>query len=396
MIYKKFVVMGLAFFAILFNISFAMSAQAQTFDKIIPTYGLFCEDSELIKSGTVNFDLTDTELLSNGMGVKHSEYRIAVANREVEFAIPFISSAKNVPAISVSVNGQTVNGAVWYGYSGFWQDYEFDIDKTYSPVLDENLIGTLYTVIPDSDTITVSLKFSEIRSYIYETSSAYSSSQSADGSDVWTLKNALSNSSYSFFVLGDSTVCTFESSCEYQMEQLTCKEYIDSQYKYYEEYYEYLDGVPIELFYSIVNSINTNRVNAYKFKLVLASNSIISYEMPVNVQGNSAYSPIIYGVEQKKVGSYPIVYTVELSNDVPYIIDSSMVMQRNGLSYTAETADDFSFVVSASDKPINSTAGNNNCGIIRTVIIVCSIVGSIAFIGIVVFIGVTLNRRRTK
>lgn len=413
MIYKKFVVMGLAFFAILFNVSFTMSVQAQTFDKIIPTYGLFCEDSELIKSGTVNFDLTDTELLSNGMGVKHSEYRIAVANREVELAIPFISSAKNVPAISVSVNGQTVEGAVWYGHSGFWQDYEFDIDKTYSPVLDENLIGTLYTVIPDSDTITVSLKFSEIRSYIYETSSAYSSSQSADGSDVWTLKNALSKSSYSFFVLGDSTVCTFESSCEYKMEQLTCKEYIDSQYKYYEEYYEYLGGVPIELFYSIVNrviinntnisyeelftnSINTNRINAYKFKLVLASNSIISYEIAFHIQSNSAYSPIIYGVEQKKVGSYPIAYTIELSNDVPYIIESSIVMQRNGLSYTAETADDFSFVVSASEQPINSTTGNNNVKTNRTMIIVCSVVGSVVLIGIVVFIGVTLNRRRTK
>lgn len=413
MIYKKFVVIGLTFFAILFNVSIAMSVQAQTFDKIIPTYGLFCEDSELIKSGTVNFDLTDTELLSNGMGRKRSSYQVSAANREVEFAIPFISSAKNVPAISVSVNGQTVEGAVWYGHSGFWQDYEFDIDKTYSPVLDENLIGTLYTVIPDSDTITVSLKFSEIRSYIYETSSAYSSSQSADGSDVWTLKNALSKSSYSFFVLGDSTVCTFESICEYQIEQLTCKEYVDSQYKYYEEYYEYLGGVPVELFYSIVNrviinntnisyeelftnSINTNRVNAYKFKIPLVSNSIISYEMPVNVQGNFAYSPIIYGVEQKKVGSYPIVYTVELSNDVPYIIDSSIVMQRNGLSYTAETADDFSFVVSASDKPINSSVGNNNVETNRTVIIVCSIVGSIVFIGIVVFIGVTINRRRTK
>lgn len=413
MIYKKFVVIGLTFFAILFNVSIAMSVQAQTFDKIIPTYGLFCEDSELIKSGTVNFDLTDTELLSKGMGRKRSSYQVSAANREVEFAIPFISSAKNVPAISVSVNGQTVEGAVWYGHSGFWQDYEFDIDKTYSPVLDENLIGTLYTVIPDSDTITVSLKFSEIRSYIYETSSAYSSSQSADGSDVWTLKNALSKSSYSFFVLGDSTVCMFESICEYQIEQLTCKEYVDSQYKYYEEYYEYLGGVPVELFYSIVNrviinntnisyeelftnSINTNRVNAYKFKIPLVSNSIISYEMPVNVQGNFAYSPIIYGVEQKKVGSYPIVYTVELSNDVPYIIDSSIVMQRNGLSYTAETADDFSFVVSASDKPINSSVGNNNVETNRTVIIVCSIVGSIVFIGIVVFIGVTINRRRTK
>lgn len=405
--------MGLAFFAILFNVSFAMAAQAQTFDKIIPTYGLFCEESGLVRSGTVNFDLTDTELLSNETGVKHSEYRIAVANREVEFAIPFISSAKNVPAISVSVNGQTVKGAVWYGHSGFWQDYEFDIEKTYSPVLDENLIGTLYTVIPDSDTIIVSLKFSEIRSYIYETSSAYLSSQSVDGRDVWTLKNALSKSSYSFFVLGDSTVCTFESSCEYQMEQLTCKEYIDSQYEYYEEYYEYLGGVPIELFYSIVNrviinntnisyeelftnSINTNRVNAYKFKIPLASDSIISYEMPVNVQSNFAYSPIIYGVEQKKVGSYPIAYTIELSNDVPYIIESSIIMQRNGLRYKAETADDFSFVVSASDKPINSSAGNNNVETNRTVIIVCSIVGSVAFIGIVVFIGVTLNRRRTK
>lgn len=208
-------------------------------------------------------------------------------------------------------------------------------------------------------------------------------------------------------------MCTFESICEYQIEQLTCKEYVDSQYKYYEEYYEYLGGVPVELFYSIVNrviinntnisyeelftnSINTNRVNAYKFKIPLVSNSIISYEMPVNVQGNFAYSPIIYGVEQKKVGSYPIVYTVELSNDVPYIIDSSIVMQRNGLSYTAETADDFSFVVSASDKPINSSVGNNNVETNRTVIIVCSIVGSIVFIGIVVFIGVTINRRRTK
>lgn len=321
--------MGLAFFAILFNVSFAMAARAQTFDKIIPTYGLFCEDSELIKSGTVNFDLTDTELLSNGMGRKRSSYQVSAANREVEFAIPFISSAKNVPDISVSVNGQIVDGSVWYGHSGFWQGYEFDIDKTYSPVLDENLIGTLYTVIPDSDAITVSLKFSEIRSYIYETSSAYSSSQSADGSDVWTLKNALSKSSNSFFVLGDSTVFTFESSCEYQMKQLTCKEYIDSQYKYYEEYYEYLGGVPVELFYSIVNrviinntyisyeelftnSINTNRVNAYKFKLVLASNSIISYEIAFHIQSNSAYSPIIYGVEQKKVGSYPIAYTLSL------------------------------------------------------------------------------------
>ena len=297
MIYKKFVVMGLAFFAILFNVSFAMAAQAQTFDKIIPTYGLFCEDSELIKSGTVNFDLTDTELLSNGMGRKRSSYQVSAANREVEFAIPFISSAKNVPDISVSVNGQMVDGSVWYGHSGFWQGYEFDIDKTYSPVLDENLIGTLYTVIPDSDAITVSLKFSEIRSYIYETSSAYSSSQSADGSDVWTLKNALSKSSYSFFVLGDSTVFTFESSCEYQMKQLTCKEYIDSQYKYYEEYYEYLGGVPVELFYSIVNRVIINNTYiSYEGGTIIPLGSDIKLNV-IKYPENAKYTNLYYEIK---------------------------------------------------------------------------------------------------
>lgn len=409
---KKLAVLSVVALTALFNISFTLSANAETFKEYIPTYGLYCKDSELIKSGAVKFDLTDTDLLSKGIGVKHSEYKISAANREVEFAIPFISSATNVPAISVSVNGQTVECSVWFGDGEFWLRDEFDIENIYSPILDESTVGTLYTVIPDSDTITVSLKLNERRGFIYETSNSGSSSQTADGSNSWIINNALSKPTYSYFVFGDSAGCTFESSCEYQIKQLTCKEYIDSQYEYYQEYYEYHGGVPVELFYSIANrvlknntniiydelftdSINTYRVNAYKFKLPFASECIISYEMPISVQKNFVYEPTIYLVEQKQAVNCNTKYSIELSNEVSYITESSTGTQRNDLSYTAETSEDFYFIFSSSPKPVN-TAANTDSGIKRTVLIVCSIIGSVVLIGIVVFIGIMLYRRRAN
>ena len=410
---KKIAVSVMALLAILFSTAITASAQASSFEEKIPTYGLYCEDSELIKSGAVKFDLTDTELLSKGKGVKQSSYQVSAANREVEFAIPFISPTTNVPEISVSVNGQAVEGSVWFGDGVFWARDEFDIEKTYSPVLDESIMGTLYTVSPDSDTITVSLKLNERRGFIYETSNSGSSSQTVDGINIWTINNALSKPSYSYFVFGDSAGCTFESSCEYQMKQLTCKEYIDSQYEYYKEYYEYHGGVPVELLYSIVNrvlqentsinydelfshSFNTYRLNAYKFKVSLETDSVVSYTMPISVQKNLVYEPTIYLVEQKRTGNCNTKYSIELSNEIPYIIESSTGTKRNGLSYTTETAEDFYFVFSSSEKPINTAAGNIDSGTNRTVVIVCSVVGSVVLVGIVAFIGITLYRRRNN
>lgn len=373
---KKLVTLSAVLLVVLFCTPFTISAQAHTFESVIPTYGLYCENSELIKSSYVKFDFTDNELFSKGICKKRSEYHVSAYNREVEFAIPFVSSAINMPDLAVTVNGQEVEGSVWYGHSGYWQDYDFDIDKTYSPFLDESIIGTLYTFIPDNETITVSLKLNEWKSYIYETTNHYSSYNSADGSHMWTLKEASPLHEYSFFIFGDTTDCTFDSSCGYRTETISCKEFIDKQYKKFEEYYDHIGVVPIELFYSIVNrviqentvishnelflrSIDTYRVNAYKFEVSLEADAVISYELPIDVHKNYAYDPIIYGVEQKNVGDYNTNYIIKLNGDIPFIIESSVSTERDGTVYKAEAAEDFSFVFSALEHPKSIDSNNN-------------------------------------
>ncbi len=373
------------------------NAQAQTFEQHFPTYGLYCNDSETITSGKVKFDLTDTELLSHGKGVAQYEYEVAANDGEVEFAIPFLAKACELPQISVTVNGQAVEGSVWFGDKSFWIDTNFDTSNIYSSDIDENIKGTLYTIIPDNNTITISLSYNERKSFIYETSNNYSSSLSADGKHIWTLRNALSKSSYTFFVFDDGTGHSFESSCEYQTETVTCKDFIDSQYKIYEEYYDYYGGVPIGFFYSIINqvlqsnlnldyndlffnSVDTMQLNAYKFSMSIEADSVISYELPISVQRNYAFKPLIYLVEQKQVGSYNTSYSIELNNNIPHIIESSVETDNKGLGYTAETTEDFYFVFSSSKNPTSTTTNIDN-GINRTGLIVGIAVGGIVLIG---------------
>ena len=373
----------------------------KTFEQSIPNYGLYCNDSETITSGKVKFDLTDTELLSRGKGIVQYEYQVAANDGEVEFGIPFLAKSFELPQILVTVNGQAVEGSVWFGDEAFCMGNEFDIENTYSPVLDESISGTLYTVIPDNETITISLSYTESKSFIYDTSNDFSSTRSASGSHTWTLRNALSKPSYCFFVFGDPATNRFDSSCEYQTETITCKEFIERQYNLFEEYYYNNGGVPIELFYAVVNkmlrnklymgyenlffdSIDSIRLNTYKFSMLIEADSVIRYELPVSVQRNYAFEPLIYMAEQKQIGNYATNYTIKLSSENPYIIESSIKTESEGLSYTAETAEDFCFVFSSSKKPTNIVQNNNDLN--RTVLIVGIVVGCVIFI-----VGVTLT-----
>ena len=386
-------------------------AEAQTFEQRIPNYGLYCSDADVIKSGTVKFDMTDSELLEQGTGVQKSEYHIAETNHQVEFAIPFISSARSDSAISVEVNGRAVEGSIWYGEGVFGTDNIFDIETVYSPTMDESITGTLYTVIPDNDTITISLSLTDRKSYIYETSNHLSSSHSADGNHTWTLQNALSQLNYSFFIVGEATGHTFTSSCEYQTETLTCKEFIEKQYEKFKEYYDDCGGISVEFFYAIVNralinktsirynelffnSIDTYRLNAYKFKVLLDTDSIVDYEIPISVQRNYAFEPMIYLVDHKQVVNCPITYIAELNNNIPYIIESSLKTQKSGLTYTVSTAEGFYFVFSSSEKPINKMSENNENETRKIVLIVCIVVGSIVVILFVIAIGIMVYKRK--
>ena len=411
---RKIIASVIAILAIIFcGVPVSMSAQAQTFEQRIPNYGLYCKYADVIKSGTVKFDMTDSELLEQGAGKQKSEYQVAGTNHEVEFSIPFISSARNVPTISVAVNGQVVVGSIWYGEGVFGTDNSFDLETVYSPAIAESITGTLYTVIPDKDTITISLSLTDRKSYIYETSNHLSSSHSADGSHTWTLQNALSQPSYSFFIVGKATGHTFISSCEYQTETLTCKEFIDRQYEKFKEYYDDCGGISVEFFYSIVNralinntsirynelffnSIDSYRLNAYKFKVLLDTDSIIDYEIPISIQRNNAFEPMIYLVEHKQVANCPITYIAELNDNIPYIIESSIKTQKSGLTYTASTADDFYFVFSSSEKPVNKLTANNDEKTKRVVLIVCMVAGSVAIILFVIVIGDLIYQHKRK
>ena len=185
----------------------------------------------------------------------------------------------------------------------------------------------------------------------------------------------------------DPTANTFDSSCEYKTETITCKEFIERQYNLFEEYYDYNGGVPIKFFYAVVNkvlqnklyisfdnlffnSIDSMRLNTYKFSMPIEANSVIRYELPVSIQRNYAFKPLIYMAEQKQVGNYATSYTIELSNDIPYIIESSNKTENKGLIFTAETAEDFYFVFSSSEKPnediSNLVISNKNIDVAET------------------------------
>lgn len=127
-------------------------------------------------------------------------------------------------------------------------------EDEYPPYLDESITGTLYTVIPDSDTITVSLTLKEENGYIYEKSTSCKTSQSA-GCISWTMDSALFRPSYHYYIVGDRSGHIFESSCGYKAENLTCKEFIDGQYDYLNDYYGLTGGIELDSLYSRLNKV---------------------------------------------------------------------------------------------------------------------------------------------
>ena len=407
---KKFSALLLLVFALVTCAFSSESAQAQAVDIAIPTFGLYCGDLQAVKSGTVKFDLTDENLLLQGLGVKRSDYLVS-SKRRVEFAVPFICSACGLPPLTVTVDGREVAGSVWYGEDFAFLNDDFDVEKTYAPVLDESLTGTLYTVIPDSDTLTVSLTFYEKSFFVYETSNNLTSSNTADGRYSWTFKNALSKPCYRFFVTGDTSGYTFGSGGAYAEEVMPLKEFIDAQYKENAEFYEDCGGVSEEFFYAMANksmqngsfvkyddlffdSVNVKRFNVFKFGADINDESLISFQTVIDVCRNDALSPCVYSVEHRVFDSGLITYEVELNGKTPYMLSSSASAVKNDAVYTASTADGFSFTFSSSAKPGNASKTYAD---IRTVgWIICGVLGAFVLISSALLIYYGVRERKRK
>lgn len=126
-----------------------MTAHAGALEPIISEYGLYSK-SDVITKGSVQYDFTNDEQFSDRAVEIQSQYTVLASAQEVEFIIPFISAANNVPKFDVKVGGQAVEGSIYYGaptngYYGLDDNITEFIDNTYSSVLDENVTGTLYT-----------------------------------------------------------------------------------------------------------------------------------------------------------------------------------------------------------------------------------------------------------
>lgn len=396
-------------------------AEAQTSEQRIPTFGLYCEDQEVIKSGAVKFDLTDSELFSKQRAIKDSEYRVS-GNKTVTFEIPFFSSYIDIPQFNVTVDGQSVEGEVWYGdnevrYGGnnSYLDatstdnkiIEQKLKRTYSPTLDDAVIGTLYTVIPDSNDITISLKLDKSCRYIFDGTNLRTESYRADGTQSWIYDNALSQSSYQYFFIGENAVIDFTATCEYQTETITFKDFIDRNYNANKDFYEKA-GAQIGCIYANANrllqreggmkyselfydSLSRLGLNTYKFVVQLNGEATIRYSTEATIQVNNRYDPPVYIIGQKQLNNYAINYSISLNSKVPHIVQSSVKTKKSGGTYKSSSTENFYFMCSS------EAYGSELSQTQLIVCIVCSIVGGVALICLGVSVGFIIrDKRRAK
>lgn len=396
-------------------------AEAQTLEQRIPTFGLYCEDQGVIQNGAVKFDLTDSELFSKQKAIKESEYRVS-GSQAVTFEIPFFSSYIEIPQYNVTVDGQAVEGEVWYGdnevrYGGsnaYLDATSTDnkiikekLKRTYSPALDETIIGTLYTVIPESDDITVSLKLDESCRYVYDGTNLRTESYRADGTQAWVYDNALSKPSYQYYFIGENAVIDFSTTCKYQTEAITFKDFIERTYNTNKDYYEKA-GARIECLYANANRLLQNEggmkyselfydslsrfgLNTYKFVVPLNGEVSIKYSTEAFIQFSNRYDSPIYIIGQKQLNSYATNYSITLNGKVPHIVQSSVKIKKSGGTYTASSTENFYFICSSEA---------NGSGLSQTqliICIVCGIVGGAAIILLGVSIGFIIrDKKRTK
>lgn len=355
-------------------------ANAMSFENRVPSFGLYCTDENADIHGAVKYTVDE-----EGNAVAYSEYAIGESKDDLEFFLPFVSSSFNLPEVSITVNGQPVSTDARYGERvGFSDGTEF-----YSPELDESITGTLYSLIPDGDSFSVEFDAGR-HSYIY----LYPQSYKGKRGDKTYLEfgGAIPGAVYEIFVLGGD-MTEFSSTAEIQKQTLSVKEYLDLNIAKCENPNGQGGDIEPEYFYSLVNnamqtglilsysdlffgSVSDWRVNAYYF-IVPAENApcTVTYSMPARVLKNAAFSPAIFLAEQTATGSYKTDYSIELNENFPFVIESSVeVVKRDGFTYAAQGVDgNFSFVFSSSRKP---ELPDTDDGTKTVIIAVCSVLGA--------------------
>lgn len=385
---------------------------AESYLPRMPSFGLFCEKEDNILYGWEKLDFSDDELLSKGLGMVRSEYSVKVGDAS-EFYIPFLSTAFDVPVQAVTVNeDKKVIGEVWYGepidcFSN--RDIEHGLQNCNAPVIGNEVMGTIYSVVPNNVSIEINLSFAVKRCFVYDVSNEWTGQNSNDGSCSWRINNAFYKSEYLYFIVGNKSEHTFASSCGFSERSASFKEFIDEAYEREKNYYYEFGNIDMGFLYSCVNSILKNnscisydslfidglerkRLNMYKFNL-FESATKISFFAQVNDLRNYLYDPALYEFERKNFGDHKIDYIITLNKNVPYIIDSNSVIEKDGDAFYTSCANDLSFSFCSAEKTTRKNFQNNGVSI-KVITTVCIVVLSTLILVMTALCGVMVFYRR--
>lgn len=392
---KKNAFLLLTVIAIISSILISTSpiANAQTFTVRTPNFSLYSDTPEVIKRGEVIYDTSRFSPI-DGIVAEHSVYHVsATIGQTLNFSIPFLSSAIDLPPFDVDVNGKTINGIVNYGDTFFDFTNEFDyieaICATRSSVLDNSASGTLYIIKPTESSFTVHLKYQNGQALIYESAGRQSSTSDANGI---TMTMESTQSEYAFYVTNGDFTEFSTIGAEYVRESLSQKDFVDRYYLLFQEFYEDTGTPPIEFFYSLMNMVSEQytckfddffyssyalqRFNTYNFSIIAETEDVvITIDTVATVQPNSRFSPAAYLVEQIRTTSCPIEYSFELSREYPYLLESSSRTTRNNNNYTTTVSEgNFYYIFCSEKKPTDLYATNNGLTTIQIVLILIACV----------------------
>ncbi len=379
-----------------------ITASAMTFEEHISSFSLYCEDN-VIKRESVEYKVSSvTDKKISGT----VDYLIEGAQGEdYTFYIPVNCRYDEVPQYDVKVDGTTVPLKYLYGEPTMLYKSDGSIEKAIERSsfgnVDESIMGTLYKFTANSSKMTVSFDLEEKQSVIFQNGGSNLQSTSGINGYSYTV-DTTAGQEYSMFVTrGD--VAEIDATATFEKESKSCKAYIDENYYPYEDAYREFH-IPIELIYSkMTKQLNDKgmvgyhdffwsrqgyHLNFYTFTLTLAKPSVgISYTEETMLQTNSAFEPPIYLFERTKSGSYPTDYAIQMTQELPYVIENNVGLKKTDNYYRATSSQDsFYCVYSSEEKPLNKyeEPKQQNTWLIvgvcvASVLIVASIVGIIIY-----------------
>lgn len=337
----------------------ASQANAASYEEHFPTYSLYTKEN-IIEKEIVNYDISSVQ---DYKIVEELQYNISSPQGSVhDFYLPIAAPIYDMPSIEVKVNGTAIATELLYGdnlymYNGN-KNIEDAVNNSFSRTINETISGTLYKFFVEEDSLTITYKKAANQPMIYQTSNSTQSSVN-DGKTTYTT-NAKVGDVYVIFAINEDLEFV-ESETTFTKETITCKQFVDNFYNEWEEYYVE-SRIEKEFLYSEMNrllstknnvtlhdfflSTHNYRLSFLKFSVEMnTSTATINYEKNARVQRDTTYEPYIYLFERKKTTQYPTEYTINMTEEFPYIIESNIKLNKEGSQYKAITEEDTFYVI---------------------------------------------------